>query len=76
MRSTATRYGLPPLIPKTPRPTPWLQLTGVDLRDIVRSTLLVPFAVFDDHVHSLQEINITQHVAFHGDDIGEFTFAN
>ena len=38
--------------------------------------LLVAMTVFDNEIDPLQEIDVTQHVAFHRDDVGELPFAD
>jgi hypothetical protein len=35
-----------------------------------------PFAVFDDHIHALQKVDVPQNIASQRDDIGELSCAN
>jgi hypothetical protein len=41
-----------------------------------RTSLLHAFAVFDNQVDPLQEVDVTQHIALDGDDIGKLAFAD
>src|SRR5262245_10100176 len=41
-----------------------------------RASLLHAFAVFDDQVYTLQEIDVTQHIALDGNDICKLTFTD
>ena len=41
-----------------------------------RRWLLHAFAVFDDQINALQEVDVLQHIAFYGDDVRELAFAD
>ena len=41
-----------------------------------RTSLLYAFAVFDDQIDALQEIDVPQHIAFYRDDVCELAFAD
>src|SRR5215475_10284721 len=40
------------------------------------ASLLHAFAVFDDQVNVLQEVDVLQHIAFYCDDVSELAFAD
>src|SRR6185436_37191 len=72
-RPTSARLTLQKLTPKRP-------LAAVHRLSVAacvkRADSLPPFSVLNHQVRVLQEINMPEHVATHGDDVGVFAFAH
>ena len=78
LRKTPQRVFVPALV-DCPLPEPGQRERceeHVRLRGRKRRDSFVAVPVFDDEIDALEQIDVTQHVTAHRDDIGKFAFAD